>query len=151
MIPDSFSYRETTTRLFHKNLYKFCLTFRRNILYVFYLSLILDCSLLLPSSWSRRRKGASAWIASSFWNYRSPNFWTIKYCFLHVVKLIFWKFAFIEYLETLTIYKWTTTWLHVQFSVSVSKMNIKASKTPKYNMYRYWNACSVEQYTQFVI
>ena len=34
-----------------------------------------------------------------------------------------------------------TPWLHVQFSVS--KMNIKASKTSKYNMYRYWNACSV--------
>ena len=56
VIPDSFSYRETTTRLFHKNLYKFCLTFRRNILYIFYLSLILDCSLLLPSSWSGGEK-----------------------------------------------------------------------------------------------
>ena len=87
------SYRETTKRLFHKNLYKFCLTFRRNILYISYLSLILDCTLLLPSSWSRRRKGASAWIASSLWNNRSPNFWTIKSCFLHVVKLIFWAWA----------------------------------------------------------
>ena len=87
------SYRETTKRFLHKNLYKFCLTFRRNILYISYFSLILDCTLLLPSSWSRRRKGASAWIASSLWNNRSPNFWTIKSCFLHVVKLIFWAWA----------------------------------------------------------
>ena len=38
-------------------------------------------SILLSSSWLRRRKGASAWITSSLWRRRSPDFWTTQSCF----------------------------------------------------------------------
>ena len=38
-------------------------------------------SILLSSSWLRRRKGGSAWITSSLWRHRSPEFWTIQSCF----------------------------------------------------------------------
>ena len=39
-------------------------------------------SLLLSSSWSRRRNGGSVWIESIFWSSRNPNFYTGQSCFL---------------------------------------------------------------------
>ena len=47
------SYRETTKRFLHKNLYKFCLTFRRNILYISY----FHWSLTAPSFYLLRDLG----------------------------------------------------------------------------------------------
>ena len=38
--------------------------------------------LFLCSSWSRSRKGSSAWIASNRWGRRRPFFWTRQSCFL---------------------------------------------------------------------
>lgn len=33
-------------------------------------------NLLFSSSWPRKRKGGFAWISSSLWSCRSPNFWS---------------------------------------------------------------------------
>ena len=45
---------------------------------------------------------------------------------------------------------WPVGWEDNLILLSVSKMNIKANTTSRYNMYRYWNAVSVG-FAQFII
>ena len=46
-------------------------------------------TLLMCSSWLKRRKGDSAWVVSSLWSCCSLKFWTSQSCF-------FWSNSFVE-------------------------------------------------------
>ena len=53
-------------------------------------------SLLLSSSWSNRRKGGSAWMASNLWTRRSPSFWTCESCLNSSNWLFVWEHSFTD-------------------------------------------------------
>ena len=53
-------------------------------------------SLVLSTSWSRRRKGGSAWMASNLWTLRSPRFWTCESCLNWSNWLFVWEHPFTD-------------------------------------------------------
>ena len=53
-------------------------------------------SLLLSTSWSRRRKGGSAWMASNLWTHRSPSFLTCASCLNSSNWLFVWEHPFTD-------------------------------------------------------
>ena len=50
----------------------------------------------LSTSWSRRRKGGSAWMASNLWTHRSPRFWTCESCLNWSNWLFVWEHPFTD-------------------------------------------------------